>query len=346
MKKLLCFMLLAATAVAAGMFRSSALLALAVALLGLYFFLFITARSNRKRLSAAFERKVACALVGEETVLRLTMHNTGMRGGLRAKVRLNMRYAGEKKERKRVIKGIAPKRTGEISFTLCAPLCGALTLSVTRVWASDPLGIFAAGSRQASEMTVAVIPSPAQEVFETLWANGESPDEGEENRYGISWAQDDIRQIREYRDGDPLRHIHWNQSAKTDRLWVKEYEGETYLRVGVRLDAEGLGALPPKMADAYIRAAACLTRALLMEIPSVLVVFGDAGGIAVQGEEDCREMLLLLILASTGVQQEFLQPSADCELNLGADLRLLYNGKPVRTFRAEDWAYGGKKRKP
>lgn len=346
MKKLLCFLLLTGTAVAAGMSRSPALLALAAALLGLILLLFLTARLNRKRVSAAFESRAACTLAGEETALRLTVQSSGKRGVLRAKARVVTRYEGEKKGKKRVIGGIAPRGTGEIPFTLRAPLCGALTLRVTRVWVSDPLGIFSAGRREESEMTVAVIPPPSGETLEALLADGESPDEGEENRYGAPQAQDDIRQIREYRDGDPVRHIHWNQSAKTERLWVKEYEGETSRRVGLRLDAGGLGALPPKAADAYIRAAASLTRALLREVPAVLAVFGDAGGIAVRGEEDCREMLLMLIRAAAGGQPEFSEPPADCELSLTTDLRLLYGGKTVKTFRAGMRPRGGKKRKP
>ena len=38
---------------------------------------------------------------------------------------------------------------------------------------------------------------------------------------------EEVRQIREYRDGDSVRHIYWNQTARRDSLWVKEYEEET-----------------------------------------------------------------------------------------------------------------------
>src|SRR5207248_1920060 len=35
---------------------------------------------------------------------------------------------------------------------------------------------------------------------------------------------DEFIALRDYRPGDPLRHIHWSSVAKTDRLIVREHE--------------------------------------------------------------------------------------------------------------------------
>lgn len=49
-------------------------------------------------------------------------------------------------------------------------------------------------------------------------------------------SHDEVRQIREYRAGDPVRHIHWNQTAKSGNLWVKEYEDERKPVITLYLD--------------------------------------------------------------------------------------------------------------
>lgn len=44
---------------------------------------------------------------------------------------------------------------------------------------------------------------------------------------------------REYASGDELRHIDWKVYGRNDRLFVKQYEEETHLRVVLVLDASG-----------------------------------------------------------------------------------------------------------
>lgn len=44
---------------------------------------------------------------------------------------------------------------------------------------------------------------------------------------------------RQYYPGDEIRHLDWRVLAKTDRLYVKEYEQETNLQANILLDASG-----------------------------------------------------------------------------------------------------------
>jgi uncharacterized protein (DUF58 family) len=47
---------------------------------------------------------------------------------------------------------------------------------------------------------------------------------------------DEFVALREYRPGDPWRHIHWSSVAKTDRLIVREHEDEFFVRHALILD--------------------------------------------------------------------------------------------------------------
>jgi len=55
------------------------------------------------------------------------------------------------------------------------------------------------------------------------------------SRFGSS---NEFLSTREYREGDRLRDIHWNSSARAGKLIVKEYIDEYYVRVGIFIDTE------------------------------------------------------------------------------------------------------------
>src|SRR6185503_4682590 len=46
--------------------------------------------------------------------------------------------------------------------------------------------------------------------------------------------------LRDYRRGDPLRHIHWKSVSKTGRLIVKEFQDEFFVRHALILDTFSL----------------------------------------------------------------------------------------------------------
>ncbi len=50
---------------------------------------------------------------------------------------------------------------------------------------------------------------------------------------------DEFVALRDYRPGDPLRHIHWKSVARTGRLIVREHEDEFFVRHALILDTFG-----------------------------------------------------------------------------------------------------------
>lgn len=84
-----------------------------------------------------------------------------------------------------------------------------------------------------SHMNIAVLPyiEDGSIYMEYAASAAEASQDLYVNRSGNS--VDDIRQIREYQTGDSYRHIHWNLSAKTGSLLVKEFSQETDIEVNV-----------------------------------------------------------------------------------------------------------------
>jgi len=72
----------------------------------------------------------------------------------------------------------------------------------------------------------------------------------------------DFASYRQYQPGDEIRRIDWNVFSRSDRLYIKLYEGETNTRVLVLLDVSGsmnYGSGEIKKIDYARILAACLT---------------------------------------------------------------------------------------
>src|SRR5271154_2467150 len=49
----------------------------------------------------------------------------------------------------------------------------------------------------------------------------------------------EFAEYRAYNPGDDLRHVDWNVFARTERMYLKRYRGETNCQVNVLLDTSG-----------------------------------------------------------------------------------------------------------
>ena len=95
-------------------------------------------------------------------------------------------------------------------------------------------------------------------------------------RHGFS---PEFAEYRDYAPGDDLRFIDWNAYARTDRLYLKRYEGETNTQLLLLVDASasmGVGEAPTKLDYATWLAAALALIAARQH---------DAAGLAAFNEE-------------------------------------------------------------
>ena len=98
----------------------------------------------------------------------------------------------------------------------------------------------------------------------------------------------EFSQHREYAAGDDLRHLDWKAYARTDRLYVKQFQDETslccYLAVDNSLSMSFQG--PTVSSSKYHHAAllaSCISRLVVQQ--------GDAVGLSLLGGESSRSLL-------------------------------------------------------
>lgn len=130
---------------------------------------------------------------------------------------------------------IPPHQEAEIRIELTPLRRGILNLSGLTLARPDPLGLFRSLARLRVPQSMLVLPKryplpPIALPGRTKYQQG-----------GVTFAADvgqseEFVALRDYRRGDPLRHIHWRSWAKAGRPIVKEFEDEFFVRHALLLD--------------------------------------------------------------------------------------------------------------
>ncbi len=107
--------------------------------------------------------------------------------------------------------------TVQIKLALPTSTRGWQPLPRLRVWSSWPLGMFRAWSWLRPDQSVLVWPRPE--------GSGPPPQAAADDaRHMRLHRGDELAALRDYRAGDPQRHIAWKASARHDHLLVKDFE--------------------------------------------------------------------------------------------------------------------------
>lgn len=124
---------------------------------------------------------------------------------------------------------------GNVSMELMPHRRGILRFSSVTVACADPLGIFRAFRRVPAPASVLILPKryPLPPIA--------LPGQVKYQEGGVALAanvgcSEEFVSLRDYRHGDPLRHIHWRSWAKTGKPIVKEFEDEFFVRHALVLD--------------------------------------------------------------------------------------------------------------
>ena len=132
---------------------------------------------------------------------------------------------------------LAPQSEQRLMLNLKLMRRGILPLNRLRVLTRDPFGLFQR-SRPIECSPTSLLVLPRRYPVAPLNLPGKS----QHDKLGPGAAASSVGQsdefvgLRDYRPGDPPRHIHWRTWARLNRPVVKEYEEETFPRYAIALD--------------------------------------------------------------------------------------------------------------
>ena len=323
MKKLAFLILILATCYLAAMYRSLPLMALGLTELLLFIILFILSRYFRRKLAAGFSQQSESTEESVSTVCHVLVRNNGRLPVSKIALRLRVQYAKGPKGKKKKLYGGGERGETNLEFQVRAEYCGLIRVQMDRLRAYDYLSLFSSPKKLKEEMRIAVFPKEQAlhvEIPVSWWEVSRSSEDQTISRPGD--AYNEIRQIREYRTGDSNRYIHWNQSAKMDQLWIKEYEKETDSQIHVLADIKDISNASQSERSAFYKLLSALVLGLLEEVAAVRVYWYHSNSRSfvsknITNAEQCRDMLFLLYQAD--FEQEVGQTRETTEENLSFD---------------------------
>lgn len=142
---------------------------------------------------------------------------------LEAKIKIQNRFYQPEKEV--IFQGMADGRgTTRLTTAITSSQCGPVALWVEQAKVWDLFHLFGKKIRTDGKEELSVLPEYYAALIEIAPQIREQlidSEEYDEKRPGDDPSQ--IFQIREYREGDRMQHIHWKASARTNDLMVKDY---------------------------------------------------------------------------------------------------------------------------
>lgn len=133
------------------------------------------------------------------------------------------------------IPAMGPKQQVEVTAELLPARRGMLHFNGVSVARLDTLGLCRALSRVAAPQSILVLPRRYLIPPVALPGSVKYQQGGVAMASNIGQSEEFIG-LRDYRPGDPLRHIHWRSFAKAGKPVVREFEDEFFVRHALILD--------------------------------------------------------------------------------------------------------------
>lgn len=184
----------------------------------------------------------------------------------------------EKTEKEKIRIQADRKNSAVCKCRLYSSGCGKIDVSILKVYAGDPLGIFYFRVKISDKSaSVAVMPElmPMYLGIDTRdWDIISDSDEYDTFRGGDDPSE--IFQIRSYRRGDRMQSIYWKMTARSRDLMVREFSKPVYCAVALFLDMyTDDKCLDFVEADEYLEKALAVSWGLLEVQCSHMVVWYD-----------------------------------------------------------------------
>lgn len=300
MKKIIYLLALLATVGIGAVYRVDLLFALGIAEILVWVCLAVITRLHRKHLKLGFEKQLATTIRQKKAPCSLRAQNTSRFAIAQFRARLWYGYYWEKKPKKMYLYGSLEGREVQHSrVELPALSCGFLQLKLDRIRVHDWFGLTSARCKDSPRCLLAVLPPTQAMTVELSYRSaGDSAALLLRSLPQQNGDSEEIRQLREYQDGDQTRSIHWKQSARTDKLWVKEYEQQSDRLVELHLVWTQFRFARPQQREGFYTILSSLLYGLLRALPQVPVYWTEEErgprSMLLNSEEGITDLLLQL----------------------------------------------------
>ena len=254
MKKLLCIITLTAACYFAGMNNQPSIIAGVICIALVLIISLVFPRAIKGGINAEIPPQNKIIYKNTENKLSVRVNNLNRLPVSRISLYIDISYKENKKNRvrKKFRTSAAANGNTDTSVYFTAPYSGTIEASIYKIRIFDYLSLFSCSKKiKDSIIEIYVMPVPKklnlimpQFGFYTSNAAAESSSD----KTGDDHSE--IRQIREYRDGDLTKHIHRNYTAKTQKLWIKEYNKENDFIFDLIADTSDI-TLTPDILDAF-----------------------------------------------------------------------------------------------
>jgi len=130
---------------------------------------------------------------------------------------------------------VSPQEEAEVRIEMTPLRRGVLRFNGLSLARSDPLGLFRAFVRLPLPDSTLILPRRYPLPPITFPGSLKYQDGGVALASHVGQSEEFVS-LRDYRHGDPLRHIHWRSWAKAGKPVVKEFEDEFFVRHALVLD--------------------------------------------------------------------------------------------------------------
>lgn len=214
------------------------LLRVAIFLAALPLITVLVVSRTRYRISAVRLIQHARVPIGQSCDVRLRLENTGRMPTALLLLEDTVPYALGTRPRF-VLDRMSARWHREVGYTLRSDVRGRFTIGPLTVRATDPFGLVEV--TRSFETKDALLVTPAVHALPHARLGGEWATSGDSRpRAHASHGEEDVT-VREYRDGDDLRRVHWRSSARRGELMVRREEQPWQSRATIFLDTRRIG---------------------------------------------------------------------------------------------------------
>ncbi|MCC2669059.1 MAG: vWA domain-containing protein [Armatimonadetes bacterium] len=233
---------------------------------------------------------------GEVVPIRLTAINQGSLPKLHLSVRDVLPAGMEAEDREPLPIHLAPGGQDQVEYQVHLRRRGVHTIAAVRVHSTDLLGLCDQEASLPVSTQILVYPRvvalPPHVMVPELGGGSAPLDSASRKGEGTSFFG-----IREYRPGDPLRHVHWPTTARRGSLAVVEWEAEESRNALIAVDTEQRHerSLPGgSTLDLAAGLAASLATEILAANNSVRLLVPGSAGQRPMGQRGSEAMPVLL----------------------------------------------------